>query len=165
MTATLTAWLIITGLLGLSASIAIWARGASRARGFAVLAFVLATPASALALGMSLGWAIPYWPGITIPEGKHALLGVKMVEGQAIFILLDIGTGEPRYYRLPWSIETAQKLQSAQEGAGEGGEVGVKTPPFDPSPDDLGPMFYADPQEASPPKPAQPEAPHFGGDA
>ena len=52
------------------------------------------------------------------------------------------------------------------EGAGEGGEVGVKTPPFDPSPDDLGPMFYADPQEASPPKPAQPEAPHFdGGDA
>ncbi|HKY87625.1 MAG TPA: hypothetical protein VJL90_12755 [Pseudorhodoplanes sp.] len=163
MTATVTSWLILTGILGLSASLAIWARGASRARGLAVLAFVLATPISGAALATALGWAIPYWPGITVPEGEHPLLGVKMVEGEAIYILLDIGDGEPRYYRLPWSIETAQKLQSAQEGAGEDGEVGLKVPPFDPSLDELGPMFYADPQEAMPPKPVQPEAPHFEG--
>lgn len=165
MTATLTAWLILVGLLGLSASLAIWARGASRARGLAVLAFVLATPVSGAALASALGWAIPYWPGITVPAGKHAIVGVKMVEGEAIYILLDIAGGEPRYYRLPWSIETAQKLQGAMEGAGEDGEVGVRTPPFDPSLDELEPLFYAHPQPALPEKGMQEPAPHFDGGA
>lgn len=162
MSATVTAWLVITFVLGLLATLAIWARGFSRSRGLAVGAFLLASPAAAAALGVTLGWPVPYVQGVTVPEGKHSILGVKMLLGQGIYILLDIGDGEPRYYKLPWSNKSAEELQGAQEEGGEEGEVGLIVPPFEWSWDQGEPKFYALPQpKMLPDKPLQEAAPNF----
>ena len=162
MSLTVTAWLVLTFILGLLATLAIWARGFSRARGLAVGAFLLASPAAAAALAVSLGWPVPYVPGVTVPEGKHPLLGAKMVMGVGIFILLDIGDAEPRYYKMPWSNKSAEELQGAQEEGGEEGEVGVITPPFEFSWDQSPPKFYALPQpKMLPDKPQQETAPNY----
>jgi hypothetical protein len=64
-----------------------------------------------------------------------------MVPNIGIWLLLDDGKGEPRYYRLPYSNEVANQLQAAQDGAqgtgqgphvhidGEGGETYDGQPP------------------------------------
>ena len=53
---------------------------------------------------------------------------------------------------LPWSRETAERLQEAQRSAEqEGGQLRMRMP-FEPSLDELEPRFYALPQQALPPK-------------
>ncbi len=81
------------------------------------------------------------------------VLGSSMRENDAIYLWLQFDDGsEPRAYRLPWSIETAQQLQTAtQEGDANGtgvqmtmnGEAGL---------DEREPKFYAEPQPALPDK-------------
>ena len=83
MTAAVTSWLILSIIFGALANIAIWSRRPTRWRGMSVAAFLVAMLAAAVALGAPLGRAIPYWPGITVPEGKHPLIGHKLVEGIA----------------------------------------------------------------------------------
>ena len=70
----------------------------------------------------------------------------------------DVGS-ELRAYRLPWSIQTAQQLQTAtQEGKANGtgvqmtmtGEAGL---------DEREPKFYAEPQPALPDKNYKPNGP------
>lgn len=161
MNATVTAWLILTLIVGIPTTLTIWARRPSRARGLAVGAFLLASPMAAAALGFSLGWPVPYVPGVTVPEGKHTILGVKMLIDQGIYILLDIGDGEPRYYQLPWSNLKGNELQAALDEPGEG-NVGVVVPPFEWSWDQNEPKFYADPQpKMLPDKPREEPAPNF----
>lgn len=155
MTATVTAWLLITLALGGLATIAIWARGISRARGLAVLAFLLASPVAAAALAMALGWPIPLIEGITVAEGKHPVLGAKMIPDVGIYVLLDIGDGAPRYFSLPWSPPAADKLQQAMDEGAEGDGTGIDVPPFEFSWDRREPKFYANPQpKVLPDKPA-----------
>lgn len=153
MNATVTSWLALTVILGVLALIAIWARGYSRARGLAVLGFLLASPVTASALGYSLGWPIPYVQGVTIPEGKHPILGMKLIIGEGIYLLLDIGDGQPRYYSLPWSASDAEKLQ---DGMDEEADVGVISKPFEWS-WERRTQFYADPQPKVLPDKPQPE--------
>ena len=166
MTAPITAWLILVLCLGGMATIAIWARGITRARGLSVAAFLAASPIAAGALSMALGQPLPYWPGITVSEGDHTIIAYKLVENEAIYIWLDTGLDAPRYYSLPWSTKTAEALQKAQgEGEGDGeqgeGEFGVHTPGLEWSWDDSEPQFWATPQPQMPPKAAQEPAPHF----
>lgn len=159
MTQTITAWLILTLCLGLLASLAIWSRRPTHARGLAVASFLASMPLAALALAMALGWPIPYWPGVTVPEGDHQLLGHKLVEGVGIYVLLDVGD-VPRYYSLPWSIATAEALQKSQEEGSEG-EHGMHVPGLEWSWDSGEPQFWAAPQPMMPPKQATAPAPHF----
>jgi hypothetical protein len=170
MTATITAWLALTMGLGLMASIAIWSRRPTHARGLAVASFIPGSALAAVALAMALGWPIPYLPGITVPEGEHTIIGFKMAEGEGIYILLDTGGSAPRYYRLPWKNSTAEALQNAQgegegDGEGESGEFGMSVPGLEWSWDDNEPQFWAAPQPQMPPKQAGPAAPHFEGGA
>lgn len=148
MSAILIAWLTVTLALSILAWAAIWARGLSRARGLAVAAFLVSLPLSALALSSGLGWPIPYLPGITISAGKHQVLGVKIEEGVAIYVLFDGAI--PRFYRLPWSTETAQSVQDAMEQGKDG--VAANVMPFDFSLDRREPIFYPLPQQPLPPK-------------
>ncbi len=84
---------------------------------------------------------------------KAQVLGSSMHENGAIYLWLQFDDGsEPRAYRLPWSIQTAQQLQTAtQEGEANGtgvemtmiGEAGL---------DEREPKFYATPQPALPDK-------------
>jgi hypothetical protein len=155
MSASVSSWLALTIVLGVLASFAIWARGYSRARGLAVVGFLLASPAAAGALGYSLGWPVPYVQGVTVPPGKHPILGMKLLVGKGIYLLLDIGEEEPRYYSLPWSATDAQKLQ---EGMDEEASQGVVVKPFEWS-WERRPQFYADPQPKMMPDKPQQEAP------
>ncbi|AMX93716.1 MULTISPECIES: hypothetical protein [Mesorhizobium] len=126
----ITVWLAITVILGIAASLAIWARGFSRARGLAVLAFLLASPIAGVSLGFSLGWPVPLVDGVTLSAGDHQILAAKMLIEDGIYIFVDRGEQQPRYYKLPWSTKTADELQKAMDEKGEGGQAGITVKPF-----------------------------------
>lgn len=153
MTYAITAALMITLLLAIMATIAIWSRrGPARARGLAVVAFVLASPIAAGALGMSLGWPVPLYSGLTAPAGEWVVLGVKMVVGKGIYVLIDDGD-IPRYYSLPWSNEMADKLQDMLD---KGETPTITVPEFEWSWDRHPPTFQPLPQpRVLPPKPRE----------
>lgn len=130
MTTAITAWLAITGLLGCLAVIAIWARRVTKARGLSVLAFLLASPVAAVALGAALGHPVPLINGINAPVGHYGVLGAKMIVGQGIYVLIDMG-GIPHYYWLPWDKDKAGKLQDAINRAGKDGGIMMDIPPFE----------------------------------
>lgn len=153
MTAAISSWLAITILLGIIATLAVWARGFSRARGLAVAAFVSASPIAAGALGAALGWPVPLVNGLNSPAGEFMVLGVKMLVGKGIYVLLDNSELEPRYYWMPWSREMADKIQEEIDKPNEGLKMIV--PPFEWSWEKR-PSFYALPQpKVMPDKPAQ----------
>ncbi|TJW14373.1 MAG: hypothetical protein E5W82_10370 [Mesorhizobium sp.] len=119
--------MVITVILGIAASLAIWARGLSRARGLAVLAFLLASPVAGVS---SLGWPVPLVDGLTLAAGDHQILAAKMLINDGIYIFVDRGDQQPRYYKLPWNPKTADKLQQALDEKGEGGQAGISVKPF-----------------------------------
>lgn len=119
-----TAWLSIAAVLGLVVTLAIWARRPSKARGLSVLAFLVSLPVAAISLGSALGYPMPYFHGITIPPGKYKVLGGKIVENVALYVLIEGEDGLPRYVSLPYSTDGANSMQQAMDGAG--GEVQVE---------------------------------------
>lgn len=159
MSIPITVWLVITGILGIIATLAIWSRGITRARAWSVAAFLLASPAAAASLGFSLGWAVPLVQGVTLSAGEHTILGAKMIVGEGIFLLMDRGMDAPRYVYIPWNEETAKKLQDALEEKGEEGTAGMKVKPFEWSWDQGPPLFYADPQPKMLPDKIEPAPP------
>jgi hypothetical protein len=118
----MTLWLIITLSLASVAWCAVWARFPSKARWLAVAAFVVASPAAGASLLLSMGWAVPLYPVMTMPSGEIEVLGVKLVPEEAIYVM----SGEPRLYVLPWNPATASKLQRMMEGAEGEGKIKAK---------------------------------------
>jgi hypothetical protein len=58
------------------------------------------------------------------PPAKYTVLGAKIIVDEAIYVLLDNGQDEPRYYRLKYSAQQANQLQGAQDaGQGQPGSV------------------------------------------
>src|SRR5262249_8692782 len=90
------------------------------------------------------------WRGPQHAQGP----GSSMRENDAIYVWLQFHEGsEPRVYRLPWSIETAQQLQTAtQEGEANGTGVQMTMSAGDSGLDQREPMFYATPQASLPDK-------------
>ena len=127
-----------------------WQRGAA-ATLFAVLVAVVYAGSAEL-LGrpkpLRLEWR----------DAEHAqVLGSSMRENEAIYLWLQFDDGsEPRAYRLPWSIQAAQQLQTAmQEGEANGTSVQM-TMTGEAGLDKREPKFYADPQPALPAKTYRP---------
>jgi hypothetical protein len=60
-----------------------------------------------------------------VPAGKYTVLGAKIIVDETIYVLLDNGQDEPRYYRLKYSAQQANQLQGAQD-AGQGQPSSVK---------------------------------------
>jgi hypothetical protein len=59
-----------------------------------------------------------------VPAGKYTVLGAKIIVDEAIYVLLDNGQDEPRYFRLKYSAQRANQLQGAQDaGQGQPGSV------------------------------------------
>ena len=86
----------------------------------AAISLPLAVALAALAIYVPLGMPIPHSP----KPGKYTVLGAKIVVDVGIWVLLDDGAGEPRYYRLPYSTQQANELQGAQDaGQGQPGSV------------------------------------------
>ncbi len=146
-------WLFLTLALALVTSAAIWSRYPTRARGRCVLAFLGAGAVSWVALRANEGWATPPLPYLAEIPAETQILGVKIVQDEAIYLMLDVD-GEPRLFRLPWSTQEASKLQRLMEaGEANGGSLTAKRGD---KPDDYPVEFWATPQESMPDK--QPEA-------
>lgn len=81
-------------------------------------------PFAAIIAAFSL-WAVTGSPRLTHPPvGKYTVLGAKIVPDVAIWVLLDDGVSEPRYFRLPYSTNQANALQQAEDaGNGQPGSV------------------------------------------
>ena len=107
--------------LGLCAVLSIFAWFANRR--FIAAALPFAAIIAALALYVPLGKPIPFSP----KPGRYTVLGAKIEVNVAIWALLDDGTGEPKYFRLPYSSSAASQLQNALDGAqnGQGVEAQV----------------------------------------
>src|SRR5256885_2328777 len=103
-------------LLALTMSAFAWLAG----KRWVALSLPLAVALAALAIYVPLGMPIPHSP----KPGKYTVLGAKIVPDVGIWVLLDDGVGEPRYYRLPYSNSQANELQGAQDaGQGQPGSV------------------------------------------
>ena len=82
------------------------------------------------------------------------VLASSMRENEAIYLWLQFDDGtEPRAYRIPWSIQAAQQLQSAtREGEANGTGVQMTLTAGDYGLDEREPKFYAEPQAPLPDK-------------
>lgn len=107
------------------------------------IALVVTLLFGSYAIGLPLGHPTPEAP----PAGKYTVLGARIDVGEAIYVLLDSGQGEPRYYVLPHSSGKANELQNAMDAAG--GQPGGVEAEIDASGE---PAFHAAPVTDGPPK-------------
>ena len=113
MTPAITLWLAFVLAIG---AVCWFSQNRRQAIAFVVIAIATA-PASAL----PLGHAAPWKPA----PGHYTVLGARIDVDEAIWVLLDAG-GTPRFYRLPYTPQTANGLQNAMDMAeGNGGTVGA----------------------------------------
>lgn len=162
MSHAVTAWAVLTLICAVLAILAVWARRPTGARPLSVLCLVVSLPITALAVSAPMGWAVPMMP-LTAPGGEYRVAGLKMVLGEGIYVLLDIGPGEPRHYRLPWDQEQAKKLQEMLDDPANGG-VKLKIP-YEKS-WEKNPTFHPLPQpQLLPDKPPQEPAIEYEGRA
>lgn len=72
------------------------------------------------------------YPSSWLPSGQQTVLGARIDVGKAIYVMLD--GPEPRLFVLPYSEQTAQQLQEAQDGTADGEGTVVMTQGEDGSP-------------------------------
>lgn len=72
------------------------------------------------------------YPSSWLPSGQQTVLGARIDVGKAIYVMLD--GPEPRLFVLPYSEQTAQQLQEAQDGTADGDGTVVMTQGEDGSP-------------------------------
>ncbi|MCL4798508.1 MAG: hypothetical protein KJ025_02920 [Burkholderiales bacterium] len=88
---------------------------------------------------------------------EATVLGADLREEEAIFVWLRLpGVEEPRAYVLPWDQGLAEQLHGAQREARERGTEVHARNLFRTGEGRERPMFYAQPQPASPPKQPSP---------
>lgn len=139
----------------------IWSRRETWVRGAALAGFFVLAPVTGGAVLYALSHPAPYYPAITAPGGEYTVLGVKMVQDEAIYIWLDFGSDHPRYFALPWNNETANRLQEMLDAQRRGQIPGFKMSiPYEHSWDRNPPQFHPLPQPIIPiPKQRQQDDP------
>lgn len=85
----------------------------------AAIALPFAAAIAAAALFVPLGRPIPLMP----PAGDYTVIGSKIVVDVGIWVLLDDGKGEPRFYRMPYSNEQASQIQGAKDASQDGAGI------------------------------------------
>ena len=143
----------------------IWTRRETRVRGLAVLGFVLLLGALGPASLETLGWHRPHWAAVRL-DGDVVVLSFKLVRGEAIYLYVDAGPGQPRAISLPWSDEEAQKFQEKQAESRRAGRRGKFKLRFDFNMwNPKAPKFVKPPQPRRvSPKPKVAPAPQFDRD-
>ncbi len=101
----------------------IWSRQETRVRGLAVLGFVMLLGALGPASLETLGWHRPHWAAVRL-DGDVVVLSFKLVRGEAIYLYVDAGPGQPRAISLPWSAERAEQMQENQKTSLRDGNKG-----------------------------------------
>ena len=72
-------------------------------------------------------------PSPWLPSGQKTVIGARVDVDKAIYVMLD-ASPEPRLFVLPYTEQTAQQLQQAQDGAADGEGRVVMTQGEDGSP-------------------------------
>lgn len=144
---------------GLFASATIWSRKNTWVRGAALAGFFAMAPIIGGAVVFALSNPAPF---VLAPGGEYRVLGVKMVQDEAIYVWLDFGADHPRYFALPWSNKTADQLQKLLDQQRRKQIPGFKMKiPYEHSWDRHPPQFYPLPQPVIPiPKRHQQEQPY-----
>lgn len=143
----------------------IWSRRETRVRGLAVLGFVMLLGALGPASLETLGWHRPHWAAVRL-DGDVVVLSFKLVRGEAIYLYVDAGPGQPRAIYLPWSDEEAQKFQEKQKESEREGRKGRFRMRFAFTPWHPKAPVFIDPPKARvvPPKPPVPPTPIYDRD-
>jgi hypothetical protein len=134
----------------------IWSRRETRVRGLAVLGFIVILGALGPASLETLGWHRPHWAAVRL-DGDVVVLSFKLVRGEAIYLYIDAGPGQPRAISLPWSDKQAEKMQEKRKESERKGRKGKFRMRFifdlwsPKSPEFVNPP----PERARPPKPPQ----------
>lgn len=107
--------------LGLAVVLCVFAWLAGRR--FVALSLPVAVALAALAVYLPTGS-----PRLTAPpQGRYTLIGADIEVDTAIYALLKDEAGVIRFYRLPYSADSANQLQAAKDAAeGEGGQGSVQ---------------------------------------
>ena len=100
---------VATTALGLAVVLCIFAWFASRR--IIAVSLPFAVTLASLAVFIPLGRPVPMNP----PAGDYTIIGAKIEVNVAIWVLLDNGSSEPRFYRLKYTNETANQLQGAKD--------------------------------------------------
>ena len=141
------------------ASATIWSRKSTWVRGMAVAVWIGLMPLVIGSSFFSLGHPAPWIQNINAPGGEYFVLGVKMVQDEAIYIWLDFGAGYPRYFALPWNNDTANQLQDLMDKQGTGKIPGFALDiPYEWSWDENAPQFHPLPQPKLMPDKVEPQA-------
>lgn len=74
------------------------------------------------------------YPTTRVPSGQLTVLGARVDVNKAIYVMVSTDDGEPRLIVLPYSEQTAQQLQKAQDGTADGEGSVVMTEGEDGSP-------------------------------
>ncbi len=108
-----------TGIAAALASLAIWAPRQTRIRIVAIAVTTLFLPVVYVQLIEMLSKPKPMsfeWYERDTVEAE--LLGTSLDEGKAIYLWLRLsGSLEPRYYKVPWNLKLAEKLEDAVDDA------------------------------------------------
>lgn len=120
-------WLVFIALavlLAFFAWSAAWSRRDTNIRHILVAAFVVALPLLAVGGTEVMGWHKPYGLAWRLSD-KAVVLGHKLMRGEAIYIYVDTGQGEPRAIFLPWDDAVAEELEAAKRESKRRGREGV----------------------------------------
>lgn len=148
--------LFVVGLFAFAAWLAIWSRRDTIGRHAAVAVFIVGVPIAAAVSVETLGWAKPLWAAYEL-RGDFRVIGAKIIVDDVIFAYIDIpSSSEPRAIRIPYSSETASKLQSMMDNPGTAGEIMMR---FDWSQDQSSVEFHLPPPENAMPEKEQQEEP------
>jgi hypothetical protein len=157
-----THWFVIAAtMVGLLATIAIWAPRSVKLKVCALFCATMFLPLGYISLNDILSRPKP----ISLESAHKQLPEVQIVsavmkEDVGIYLWLQLpDIAEPRSYKLPWSTETAKQLHKAQQDAeAKGTEVKMKKP-FEKNVDNREAVFYAAPQPQPPAKAAPDDKP------
>jgi hypothetical protein len=157
-----THWFVIAAaMVGLLATIAIWAPRSLKLKVSALICATLFLPLGYISLNDILSRPKPMSLESAHKQLEEVqIISATMKEDVGIFLWLQLPeVSEPRSYKLPWSTEVAKQLHKAQQDAeAKGTEVKMKKP-FEKNIDNREAIFYAAPQPAPPPKVAPDEKP------
>ena len=110
MTHAIASALAVAALFAVLAWLAVWSRRADRMRHLAIACFLGGLPLLAVAGVEILSWARPLWAMYDLPR-ETRVLAAKMIDGEAIYVWLEVGSGQPRAVALPWNSGQAKSLQ------------------------------------------------------
>ncbi|MCG8355530.1 MAG: hypothetical protein MI920_08175 [Kiloniellales bacterium] len=148
-------WFVVLGaIVAALANIAIWSGRGRRWKLFALALVAVFLPLSYLTVVDLLSRPKPVLVEWSPPISEETkVIAAKMEEDVAIYIWIDReGASDPRAYKLPWDEQMARELHEAQRTAEqEGGSVRVRLRQAAERIEGER-MFYAEPQEAPPPK-------------